>query len=104
MRLRKEAEFPILEFSREQADAVPQNDIDRHVAKVFGRNRLNPAEKERIKLEVNFSLSRLVAHRLVKRSGDGFTRITLDGSTIMKAALDAMDAELERKEAKARRK
>jgi hypothetical protein len=103
MRLRDEAEWHIIELLRERNDAVHNDDIERHVAKVFNLNRLNPAEKERIKTEVSFSLSRLFAHRLITRSGDGFARITADGRTVTRERLEALDRETERREAEARK-
>jgi hypothetical protein len=100
---RWEAEFPILQFLKERNDAVHQDDIDIAISKVFSLNRLNPVVKANIKQEVNFALSRLQALYLVKRSGDGFARITKDGAGITKSALDALDKEYNRKEREARK-
>jgi hypothetical protein len=100
--LRAKSEFPIIEFLRTRPDATHSDDVERHVSQAFNLNRLNPAVKETIRVEVSFALSRLNQLHLV-RLDSRFVRLTDEGYLVTKDRLDAMDVELVRKQREARK-
>ena len=98
---RHTAAFAILDILRRHEGEVHQNEIVSDIARAFGRE-----DMAKLKLEVSFSLSRLKALRLVRRSGNGYNNVTELGRSISLADMIAIDrfyASQERRERYAKR-
>jgi hypothetical protein len=91
--------YSILRILRANNDPIEQETIEIAIAREFALNRLNPVVKAKIAQEVNFSLSRLVALRLiVDRLGDAFSRLTSEGRVVSEGRYIELVKDLEQKE------